>query len=88
MIIMRDNVHSKCMNALQQVTAREGKPIIFCEKGDIVSLFTNKYKFDFILYYIIRYVYILLDLITSNFYNYRKHKNGQIPSGSLKFPRQ
>lgn len=24
----------KCMNALQQVTAREGRPIIICEKGD------------------------------------------------------
>lgn len=35
MIIMRDNVHSKCMNALQQVTAREGRPIIVCEKGDV-----------------------------------------------------
>merc|ERR1711936_17072 len=34
MIIMRDNVHSKCMNALQQVTARKGRPIIMCEKGD------------------------------------------------------
>jgi len=34
MIIMRDNVFTKCMNALQQVTAREGKPIIICEQGD------------------------------------------------------
>jgi len=34
MIIMRDNVHTKCMNALQQVTARKGRPIIMCEKGD------------------------------------------------------
>ena len=24
----------KCMNALQQVTARDGRPIIVCEKGD------------------------------------------------------
>lgn len=23
------------MNALQQVTAREGRPIVICEKGDI-----------------------------------------------------
>ena len=37
MIIMRDNVHSKCMNALQQVTARKGRPIIVCEQGDVVS---------------------------------------------------
>merc|ERR1719347_1660551 len=35
MLIMRDNVHSKCMNALQQVTARKGRPIIVCEKGDV-----------------------------------------------------
>merc|ERR1712113_1223966 len=35
MIIMRDNVHTKCMNALQQVTARKGRPIIVCEKGDL-----------------------------------------------------
>ena len=37
MIIMRDNVHTKCMNALQQVTARKGRPIIMCEKGDTVG---------------------------------------------------
>lgn len=24
----------KCMNALQQVTARDGRPIVICEKGD------------------------------------------------------
>ncbi|KAJ8942939.1 hypothetical protein NQ318_003825 [Aromia moschata] len=34
MIIMRDPVYTKCMNALQQVTARDGKPIIICQKGD------------------------------------------------------
>merc|ERR1711936_455266 len=34
MIIMRDHVFNKCMNALQQVTARDGKPIIICDKGD------------------------------------------------------
>lgn len=34
MIVMRDPVYSKCMNAMQQVTAREGKPIIICEEGD------------------------------------------------------
>jgi glucosamine--fructose-6-phosphate aminotransferase (isomerizing) len=34
MIITRDPVYVKCMNALQQVTAREGRPIIICEKGD------------------------------------------------------
>ena len=34
MIVMRDPVYPKCVNALQQVTAREGRPIIICEKGD------------------------------------------------------
>jgi len=34
MCIMRDNVFNKCMNALQQVTARDGKPILIVEEGD------------------------------------------------------
>lgn len=34
MVITRDPVYPKCMNALQQVTAREGRPIIICEHGD------------------------------------------------------
>ncbi|XP_065348749.1 glutamine--fructose-6-phosphate aminotransferase [isomerizing] 2-like isoform X3 [Cloeon dipterum] len=34
MIVMRDPVYTKCMNALQQVTARQGQPILICEKGD------------------------------------------------------
>jgi len=34
MIVMRDHVFSKCMNALQQVTARDGRPILICEEGD------------------------------------------------------
>lgn len=34
MIMTRDNVFTKCMNALQQVTAREGRPILICEEGD------------------------------------------------------
>merc|ERR1711953_462205 len=34
LIMMRDGVYNKCMNALQQVTAREGRPILICEKGD------------------------------------------------------
>lgn len=34
MIVTRDPVYTKCMNALQQVTAREGRPIVICEKGD------------------------------------------------------
>lgn len=34
MICTRDNVFVKCMNALQQVTAREGRPILICTRGD------------------------------------------------------
>lgn len=34
MCIMRDHVFVKCMNALQQVTARDGKPILIVEEGD------------------------------------------------------
>ncbi|XP_073985836.1 glutamine--fructose-6-phosphate aminotransferase [isomerizing] 2-like isoform X2 [Rhodnius prolixus] len=35
LIVTRDPVYQKCMNALQQVTAREGRPIVICEKGDL-----------------------------------------------------
>lgn len=34
MIVTRDPVYVKCMNALQQVTARKGRPILICEEGD------------------------------------------------------
>ncbi|CAG7818645.1 unnamed protein product [Allacma fusca] len=34
MVVTRDPVYSKCMNALQQVTAREGRPVLICETGD------------------------------------------------------
>merc|ERR1719186_1412780 len=34
MILMRDHVFTKCMNALQQVTARDGQPILIVEEGD------------------------------------------------------
>jgi len=34
MIVTRDPVYSKCMNALQQVIAREGQPVLLCEQGD------------------------------------------------------
>ncbi|XP_005187464.1 glutamine--fructose-6-phosphate aminotransferase [isomerizing] 2 [Musca domestica] len=34
MIVLRDPVYTKCMNALQQVTSRKGRPIIICEEGD------------------------------------------------------
>ncbi|XP_033733993.1 glutamine--fructose-6-phosphate aminotransferase [isomerizing] 2-like isoform X3 [Pecten maximus] len=35
MVITRDKVYSKCMNALQQVKARHGEPIIVCNSGDV-----------------------------------------------------
>lgn len=34
MVIARDPVYPKCMNAMQQVTARDGRPIVICEQGD------------------------------------------------------
>ncbi|XP_072881397.1 glutamine--fructose-6-phosphate aminotransferase [isomerizing] 1-like isoform X2 [Hemitrygon akajei] len=34
MIVMRDPTFTKCQNALQQVVARQGQPILICEKGD------------------------------------------------------
>jgi len=38
MIMMRDNVYSKCSNALQQVIARDGRPILVCQTGDQETL--------------------------------------------------
>lgn len=35
MILTKDPVYKKCINALQQVTAREGRPIVICEKDDV-----------------------------------------------------
>ncbi|KAM9451704.1 glutamine--fructose-6-phosphate aminotransferase [isomerizing] 2 [Clarias gariepinus] len=37
MVIMRDGCYTKCHNALQQVTARQGRPIILCCKDDAES---------------------------------------------------
>jgi glucosamine--fructose-6-phosphate aminotransferase (isomerizing) len=45
MIATRDPVYVKCINALQQVQAREGRPILVCEKGDIE---TQKFASQFI----------------------------------------
>lgn len=33
-IATRDPVYPKCMNALQQITARQGNPIVICNTGD------------------------------------------------------
>ncbi|XP_062908763.1 glutamine--fructose-6-phosphate aminotransferase [isomerizing] 2-like [Mobula hypostoma] len=34
MIIMRDSCYTKCQNAMQQVAARQGRPIVLCTKND------------------------------------------------------
>lgn len=34
MMILRDGVYKKCMNAFQQVKARGGKPIVVCQNDD------------------------------------------------------
>ncbi|KAL5248294.1 hypothetical protein ACHWQZ_G017472 [Mnemiopsis leidyi] len=33
-VVVKDNTYSKCHNALQQVKARQGRPITICEEGD------------------------------------------------------
>uniref|UniRef100_A0A4W4EGI1 glutamine--fructose-6-phosphate transaminase (isomerizing) n=1 Tax=Electrophorus electricus TaxID=8005 RepID=A0A4W4EGI1_ELEEL len=38
MIIMRDHTYSKCQNALQQVVARQGRPILICDKDDYETI--------------------------------------------------
>ncbi|MEQ2278364.1 Glutamine--fructose-6-phosphate aminotransferase [isomerizing] 2 [Xenotaenia resolanae] len=43
MIIMRDGCYTKCQNALQQVTARSGRPIILCCQDDS-EVTKNAYK--------------------------------------------
>ncbi|XP_025095011.1 glutamine--fructose-6-phosphate aminotransferase [isomerizing] 2-like isoform X4 [Pomacea canaliculata] len=44
MVITRDKVFTKCMNALQQVKARHGRPIIICNKEDVdTQVFAYKY---------------------------------------------
>nr|XP_014350908.1 PREDICTED: glutamine--fructose-6-phosphate aminotransferase [isomerizing] 1 [Latimeria chalumnae] len=43
MIIMRDHTYTKCQNALQQVVARQGRPIIICDKEDVETIMnTNR----------------------------------------------
>ncbi|KAM6954436.1 LOW QUALITY PROTEIN: glutamine--fructose-6-phosphate aminotransferase [isomerizing] 1 [Aplochiton taeniatus] len=38
MIIMRDLTYVKCQNALQQVVARQGRPIVICDKDDYETI--------------------------------------------------
>ncbi|KAL7728938.1 hypothetical protein ACLKA6_004269 [Drosophila palustris] len=42
MIVLRDPVYTKCMNALQQVTSRKGRPILICEEGDAETMSFSK----------------------------------------------
>uniref|UniRef100_A0A8D0GW10 Glutamine--fructose-6-phosphate aminotransferase [isomerizing] 1 n=1 Tax=Sphenodon punctatus TaxID=8508 RepID=A0A8D0GW10_SPHPU len=42
MIIMRDHTYAKCQNALQQVIARQGRPVVICDKEDIETIKNNK----------------------------------------------
>ncbi|KAM9810970.1 LOW QUALITY PROTEIN: glutamine--fructose-6-phosphate aminotransferase [isomerizing] 1-like [Neosynchiropus ocellatus] len=38
MIIMRDHTYIKCQNALQQVAARQGQPIVICDRDDYETI--------------------------------------------------
>lgn len=38
MIVLRDPVYKKCINALLQVKARECHPILICEEGDAETM--------------------------------------------------
>ncbi|XP_075063501.1 glutamine--fructose-6-phosphate aminotransferase [isomerizing] 1 isoform X1 [Mixophyes fleayi] len=42
MIIMRDHAYTKCQNALQQVVARQGRPVVICDKEDVETINTIK----------------------------------------------
>lgn len=42
MIIMRDHAYTKCQNALQQVVARQGRPVVICDKEDTETINTIK----------------------------------------------
>lgn len=37
MIVMRDNTYAKSQNALEQIVARHGRPIVICAEGDKLS---------------------------------------------------
>ncbi|XP_018409924.1 PREDICTED: glutamine--fructose-6-phosphate aminotransferase [isomerizing] 1 isoform X2 [Nanorana parkeri] len=42
MIIVRDHSYIKCQNALQQVVARQGRPVVICDKEDTETINTIK----------------------------------------------
>ncbi|XP_069474992.1 glutamine--fructose-6-phosphate aminotransferase [isomerizing] 1 isoform X3 [Ambystoma mexicanum] len=43
MIIMRDHTYNKCQNAFQQVIARQGRPIVICDKDDTETIKNSKW---------------------------------------------
>ncbi|XP_078319816.1 glutamine--fructose-6-phosphate aminotransferase [isomerizing] 2-like isoform X3 [Crassostrea virginica] len=45
MVVTRDKVYPKCMNALQQVKARHGRPILLCSQGDTE---TQKFAYNYV----------------------------------------
>ncbi|KAH0510839.1 Glutamine--fructose-6-phosphate aminotransferase [isomerizing] 1, partial [Microtus ochrogaster] len=42
MIIMRDHTYAKCQNAFQQVVARQGRPVVICDKEDTETIENTK----------------------------------------------
>ncbi|XP_069774098.1 glutamine--fructose-6-phosphate aminotransferase [isomerizing] 1 isoform X1 [Narcine bancroftii] len=38
MVIMRDHTYTKCQNALQQVVARQGRPVVICDRDDYETI--------------------------------------------------
>ena len=44
MVIAQDNVHQKSLNALEQIMARYGKPIVICQDNDNAFLENEKYQ--------------------------------------------
>lgn len=48
MVIAQDNVHAKCLNALEQVMARHGRPLVICQDNDPAFDANNngKYRVD------------------------------------------
>ncbi|XP_032869853.1 glutamine--fructose-6-phosphate aminotransferase [isomerizing] 1 isoform X1 [Amblyraja radiata] len=38
MVIMRDHTYAKCQNALQQVVARQGRPVVICDRDDYETI--------------------------------------------------
>ncbi|KAG8518764.1 Glutamine--fructose-6-phosphate aminotransferase [isomerizing] 1, partial [Galemys pyrenaicus] len=42
MIIMRDHTYAKCQNAFQQVIARQGRPVVICDKEDTETIKNTK----------------------------------------------